>query len=168
VLPDAVWAYEEPIAEAAWLKGFASLYWDKADAWFAENERLFGHLRDPYHRVDVVESSRPVTVSAHGTVVARSSRAKLLYETAVQPRVYVPGGDVAAGVLVASDTRASCPYKGEASYWTLQVDGHLIEDAAWSFETPLSEALEVARHVSFDAEGVEVDLAEPEGRFSLG
>jgi uncharacterized protein (DUF427 family) len=167
VIPDAVWAYEEPIAEGAWLKGFASLYWDKPDAWFAENERLFGHLRDPYHRVDVVEASRPVTVTAHGTVIAESSRAKLLYETSVQPRVYVPGGDVIAGALVPSETRTSCPYKGEASYWTLQVDGHRIEDAAWSYEAPLNEALEVARHVSFDAEGVEVELAEPADRFAL-
>jgi uncharacterized protein (DUF427 family) len=168
VTENAVWAYEDPLPQAAWLKGFASLYPDAADAWFVENERVFGHLRDPYHRVDVFESSRSVTVRAHGTVVAQSDRAKLLYETSVPPRVYVPGGDVAAGALVPSDTRTVCPYKGEASYWHLSVEGHRIEDAAWSFETPLSEALEVARHVSFDGEGVDVELAEPSDRFTLG
>jgi uncharacterized protein (DUF427 family) len=167
LVPDAIWAYEDPIPDAAWLKGFASLYWEKADAWFAENERLFAHLRDPYHRVDVVEASRPVTITARGSVVAESSRAKLLFETGVQSRVYVPGGDVVAGALVPSETRAACPYKGEASYWHLRVDGHRIEDAAWSYETPLNEAIEIARHVSFDADGVEVSIAQPADRFSL-
>src|SRR5215217_6617906 len=52
-LENAVWAYEAPLPQSAWLQGFASLYWDKADAWFIEDERVFGPLRDPYHRVDV-------------------------------------------------------------------------------------------------------------------
>ena len=59
---NAVWAYESPLPEAAWLQGFGALYWDRASAWFVEEEPVFGHLKDPYHRVDVHETSRPVTV----------------------------------------------------------------------------------------------------------
>jgi uncharacterized protein (DUF427 family) len=167
VLQDAVWTYEQPLEAAAWLKGFASLYWEKADAWFIEDERVFGHLRDPYHRVDVFEASRPVRVTAAGAVIAESSRAKLLYETGVPPRVYVPGADVAAGALAPASKRTVCPYKGEATYWHVRAGGERIADAAWSYETPLVEALEVARHVSFDGEGIEVELAEPADRFTL-
>ena len=161
---NAVWTYEEPIDAAAWLRGFGSLYHEKADAWFVEDERVFYKLRDPYHRVDVFESSRPVTVTAGGDVIARTERAKLLFETGVPPMAYVPGADIATGVLEPSDKRSKCPYKGEARYW--HVRG--IENGAWSYETPLSDAAAVARHVGFWGEGIEVTIDEPADRFSLG
>ena len=161
---NAVWTYEEPFDDAVWLRGYASLYHAKADAWFVEDERLFGKLRDPYHRVDVFESSRPVTVTAGGEVIARSERAKLLFETGLPPVAYVPGGDVEAGALTPSGKRTTCPYKGEARYWA--VNG--TADAAWSYETPLSEAAGVARHLAFAGEGIEVAVEEPAERFTLG
>ena len=154
---DAVWMYEDPIDSAAWLEGYGSMYWGKADAWFVEDERVFGRLRDPYHRVDVAETSRPVRVTADGRTIAESTRAKLLFETGVAPRVYVPGADVVAGVLTPSEKRTVCPYKGEASYWN--VGG--TRDAAWSYETPLPESLAIAGHVSFDGEGIEVEVTRP-------
>ncbi len=167
-IEDAVWTYEEPIEGAAWLGGFACLYWEKADAWFVEDERVFGHLRDPYHRVDVFEASRSVRVTAGGELIAESGRAKLLYETGVAPMAYLPGADVAAGALAPASKRTVCPYKGEATYWHVQVDGRRIEDGASSYETPLAEALEVARHVCFSGEGIEIQIAEPGDRFTLG
>jgi uncharacterized protein (DUF427 family) len=167
VAEDAVWAYEQPLEQAAWLAGYASLYWEKADAWFIEDERVFGHLRDPYHRVDVFEASRPVRVRADGRLIAESARGKLLFETGLPPRVYVPGADIAAGALTRADKRTVCPYKGVATYWHVQVDGRRIEDGAWSYEAPLAEALEVARHVSFAGEGISVEVDEPADRFAL-
>jgi uncharacterized protein (DUF427 family) len=164
---DAVWTYEQPIESAAWLEGFACLYREKADAWFVEGERVYGDLRDPYHRVDVFEASRPVRVTAAGELVAESTRAKLLYETGLPPMAYVPGADIVAGALAAAEKTTVCPYKGEASYWHVQVDGARIEDGAWSYETPLAEALEIARHVCFAGDGIEVEIAEPGDRFVL-
>ena len=163
LIEDAVWIYEDPIPAAGWLEGFASLYWEKADAWFVEEERMFGPLRDPYHRVEVVETSRSVRITAGGEVITESQRAKLLFETGVAPRVYVPGGDVAAGALSPAAKRAVCPYKGEATYW--DVAG--IADGAWSYETPLAESLAVRGHLSFEGEGIDVELAEPADRFTL-
>jgi uncharacterized protein (DUF427 family) len=157
LIENAVWTYEDPLPAAPWLAGFAALYWDKASEWLVEEERAFGHLRDPFHRVDVHESSRPVKVTAGGRVIARSERPKLLFETGLPPRVYVPRADIAAGVLTSSEKRTVCPYKGEASFWS--VDG--IADAAWSYEAPLPEAIKAQGHVSFDADGIEVDLGEP-------
>jgi uncharacterized protein (DUF427 family) len=157
LVENAVWAYEDPLPDAPWLRGYGALYWKKASDWFVEEERVFSHLRDPFHRVDVHESSRPVTVTAGGRVIARSPRPKLLFETGLPMRVYVPRGDIAAGVLAPSEKRTTCPYKGEASYWS--VDG--IADAAWSYETPLPEATKAQGHVSFDGDGIEVELGEP-------
>jgi uncharacterized protein (DUF427 family) len=134
------------------------------DAWFVEEDPVFGHLRDPYHRVDVHESSRPVTVRAGGRVIARTERPKLLFETGLATRVYVPRADVAAGALTPAEKRTVCPYKGQATYWSL--DG--IPDAAWSYEAPLAEAAKVAGHVSFDAEGVEVEVGSPSADVPTG
>jgi uncharacterized protein (DUF427 family) len=161
---NAVWAYENPLPAASWLAGHAALYSDKVDAWFVEEEPVLGGLRDPYHRVDVHESSRPVTVTAGGRVIARSARPKLLFETGLPPRVYVPRADVVAGVLEPTATRTICPYKGEASYWS--VAG--IADAAWSYETPLAEAAGVQGHVSFDGDGIEVSLGDPAAQLPTG
>jgi len=160
VLEDVLWGYPQPTADAPWLAGFAALYPDRVDAWFVEDERLFGHLKDPYHRVDAYETDRPVRVTRvdGGAVLAETTRAKLLFETSAPRRVYVPAGDVAPGALTPSDTTTVCPYKGSASYWSL--DG--IADAAWSYETPLPEALKVQGHVCFDAaDGVQVEVGDP-------
>jgi uncharacterized protein (DUF427 family) len=162
---NAVWAYEDPLSDAGWLAGYAALYWRKADGWFVEEDPVVGHIKDPYHRVDVHESSRPVTVTAGGRVVARSERPKLLFETGLPVRVYVPRADVVPGVLARAEKRTICPYKGEATYWS--VDG--IADAAWSYETPLPEAVKAQGHVCFDeGEGIEVDLGAPRAHLPTG
>ena len=157
VVENAVWAYEDPLPAARWLEGYAALYWNRASAWYVEDERVHGHLRDPFHRVDVHASSRPATVTAGGRLIARSERPKLLFETGLPARVYVPREDVAADVLEPAAKRTTCPYKGEAGYWT--VAG--VTDGAWSYESPLPEALAVQGHLSFDGEGIEVELGAP-------
>jgi uncharacterized protein (DUF427 family) len=160
VIRDVLWAYEEPLPAAEWLRGYGAFYWDRIDAWYVEDEQVTGRLRDPYHRVDVHASSRPVVVRAGGTVVARSSRPKLVFETGLEPRVYIPHEDVTPGVLEPSERRTSCPYKGEARYWSVKAGGSTLQDVAWTYDHPLSEAAKAAGHVSFDGEGVEVELAD--------
>ena len=157
VLENAVWTYEDPLPAASWLRGYAALYWNRADAWFVEEEPVLGHLRDPYHRVDVHESSRPVTVTAGGVVVARTERPKLLFETGLARGSTCRAPTSPRARSRAAEKRTVCPYKGEATYWS--VAG--IDDAAWSYETPLAEAAGIQGHVSFDAEGVTVELGEP-------
>ncbi|MBA2348875.1 MAG: DUF427 domain-containing protein [Solirubrobacterales bacterium] len=154
---DGLWGYAEPTQAAPFLKGFASLYEDKVDAWFVEEDRVVGHLKDPYHRVDAHPSTREVVVRIGGEEVARSPRPILVFETGLPVRAYVPPADVRPGAVSAgSDLRTVCPYKGEATYWT--VGG--VQDAAWSYESPLPDVLKAQGHLAFDdsLDGVEVTL----------
>jgi uncharacterized protein (DUF427 family) len=166
-LPDAVWSYERPRGGYEWLRGQLAVDFDAPDMWLCEDERLFGHLRDPYHRVDVFESSREVTVHLGERVIARSRRPRLLYETGLPVRAYLPAGDVQAGLLWPSATRTICPYKGEAWHWTLRLGERELQDAAWSYETPLPEAFAIKGCLCFYDSKVSVEVAEPAERFSL-
>jgi len=151
VAENAVWTYEEPIEEASWLRGLVSVYPERMDAWFDEDEEIRGHLRDPYHRVDARRSSRRIEVRSDGRLLARSERPVVVAETGVPLRFYLPREDVLAE-LRPSETTATCPYKGRASYASL--DG--IEDVAWSYDEPLESMLAARDMLCFDASKVEV------------
>ena len=159
LIENAVWHYPQPLAPASWLDGFCSLYDSAPDLWLQEDEPVHGHLRDPYHRVDVLESSRRVVVKAGGETIAESDRPKLLFETGLPPRPYIPRADVRPGILVPSETTSHCPYKGHATYFGVTAGGTLVEDAAWTYESPLPEAIRATDHLSFDGEGIEVEIS---------
>ena len=158
VREDAVWAYEEPLQRAAWLRGFAALYADRVDRWLVEDEPLAGHLCDPYHRVDVHQSSRAVRVSVGDDLVAETAHPVLVFETSLPVRAYIPRRDLVAGHLAPSPTQTTCPYKGDASFWHVHADGQKFPDAAWSYELPLAAAMKIAGHVCFAADAVTVDI----------
>lgn len=153
---DLVWHYDTPHDDALFLKGFGAPYPEKVDAWFVEEDRVIGELRDPYHRVDAHPSSRPVSVLVGGTEVARSLRPVLVFETGAPLRAYVPPADVLHPAVVApgSGKRTICPYKGEATYWTIAG----VQDAAWSYDLPLPDALRAQGHLCFDDALDEVEV----------
>lgn len=158
VAENAVWGYPEPIEDAPWLRGHLAFYWDELDAWYDEDEQVFAHLRDPFHRVDVRPTSRRATFTAGGTTIAESGRALVLSETGLPNRVYVPIDDVGEGLLEPSGTHTHCPYKGEASYWSLATGGRSFADAAWGYPDPFDAARAVAGCVSFLHDDVEISL----------
>lgn len=151
-----VWTYEQPLASAAFLRGYGAVYPDKVDVWLVEEDRVIAELRDPYHRVDVHPSTRLAVATIEGEEVARSARPMLVFKTGVRTRVYFPPIDIAHPSLMrpGSGKRTTCQYKGEASYWT--VAG--VEDAAWSYDLPLPDALRVQGHLSFDEKHPAVDV----------
>ncbi|MBW8486395.1 DUF427 domain-containing protein [Actinomadura parmotrematis] len=153
---NGVWGYPEPKEEAAWLRGHLAFYWKALDAWYDEDEEVFGHLRDPYHRVDARASSRAVEVALDGEPVAKTGRAVVVSETGLPNRLYVPAADVRAELLEPSGKRTVCPYKGEATYWTLRSGGRVVEDAAWSYPDPLPDAAKIAGMLCFDHEALTV------------
>ncbi|WP_372789592.1 DUF427 domain-containing protein [Paraconexibacter sp.] len=160
-VPDALWAYEHPIETAPWLAGLAAFDRFKIEHFLVEEDRVFGpHLRDPYTRVDVHDSARTAVVTVAGVEVARTRRPRLLFETGHPVRVYVPPADVAIGALVPSSTRAQCPYKGESTYWHVRAGDRVVQDACWSYETPLPEAARVQGHAAFAGDEVEIVLSD--------
>ncbi len=114
VAENAVWGYPEPFEEVAAIKDFVAFYWNRVDAWYEEDEEIFVHPRDPYKRVDVLDSSRSVQVVVGGQVVAETRRARFLFETRLPTRYYIPPEDVRMDLLVPSETVTRCPYKGKA------------------------------------------------------
>jgi uncharacterized protein (DUF427 family) len=160
VAENAVWSYETPLDAASWLAGHAALYWGRADEWWEEDDRVLGHLRDPYARVDVHASARRVEVRLGDEVVAASDAPRLLFETNLPIRPYIRREEVTGGELVPSEKRTICPYKGQATYWSLRVGDRLVEDAAWSYEAAdlLSDGPDIAGRVCFDHSELEVAL----------
>jgi uncharacterized protein (DUF427 family) len=133
------------------LRGYVALDFNAFERWLEEDEPLRGHPLDPFQRIDVRRTSRPVRIEVEGEVVAETTRARLLYETQLPTRFYLPREDVVAE-LVPSPTRSYCPYKGEASYWSVLG----LEDVAWSYEQPRPDAAAVAGLVAFWDDRVDV------------
>jgi uncharacterized protein (DUF427 family) len=122
------------------------------DAWYEEDERNVAHPRDPFHRIDIVRSSRNVRVELDGELLAESSNPYLLFEPPLPVRCYLPPEDVRTDLLRPSATTTMCAYKGEASYWSLAGD----VDVAWTYVQPLREAADVTGRVAFFNERVDV------------
>ncbi len=152
---NAAWGYLEPQPDASWLEGYVAFYWDAMDAWFDEDEETGAHPRDPYTRIDVRRTSRPVEVSVRGEVVAETRRAVVLSEGHLPNRFYVPRGDVPEELLEVSATHSYCPYKGEASY--LHVAG--VRDGAWYYPEPYDGVRLIGDHIAFHGEGLDVRVS---------
>jgi uncharacterized protein (DUF427 family) len=142
-------ARRHPEAGVVAVRNSYGLTWSSFDTWLEEDEIVFTHPRSPYVRVDVLSSSRHVSVSVAGVVVADSHRPVVLYETGLVPRYYLPQVDVRMDLLVPTTTVSHCPYKGTATYWDLVVEGTTISDGAWSYRMPLPESVKVAGLVAF-------------------
>jgi uncharacterized protein (DUF427 family) len=154
---NAVWGYPEPIDTALPLADYLAFYWNMMDHWYEEDEEVFVHPRDPYHRVDVLQSSRHVKVLVDGEVVAESERPRILFETGLPPRYYIPPEDVRDDVLLASDKKTQCPYKGVASYYSVRVGGESREAIVWYYPDPIPAAADIEGHLCFFNEKVDLE-----------
>lgn len=155
---DAAWGFEQPLDTAGFLSRHIAFEWPALDEWFTEDEQVFGHPRDPYSRIDVLKTTRHVRVSVEGELLADTRRAKVLYETALPPRFYIPPEDVRTELLVASSNRSRCAYKGSASYWHVRIGERMIEDLVWSYRDPQHDARPVADYLCFFDERVDLDV----------
>ena len=155
---NVVWNYPEPVEGAPNFSELVSFYWDQLEHWYEEDEEVFVHPRDPFHRVDVLPTSRRVRVSLEGTELADTSRAQVLYETGLPPRWYIPPEDVKAEALEDSDTRTGCAYKGFASYRTVRAGDAEEEDLVWLYEDPRREAQAIKDYLAFFNERVDIEV----------
>jgi uncharacterized protein (DUF427 family) len=148
--------YEDsPINE---LRGTVRFQWDAMGAWFEEDEQVYTHPRDPYTRVDILASSRRVRVLLDGLVLADSKSPRLLFETGLPRRYYLPRTHVRMDLLQRSQTVTHCPYKGRADTWSVRVGETLHEDLAWSYPAPLPESQKVAGLIAFYDEKLDIEV----------
>lgn len=146
------------IGNGVGIPGYSRIDWNAVDAWFEEDEEVFKHPRDPYHRVDALHATRRVVVRIDGTVVADSSNPRFLFETGLPTRYYLPKLDVRMDLLHPTDTRSVCPYKGTAQYWSASIESVQHTDIAWGYADPVPEAAKIAGLVCFYNEKVDVEL----------
>lgn len=137
---NAMWNYPDPMDDGPALQDYVAFEWDAMDAWFEENEQVYVHARDPHKRVDVISSTRHVKVIVDGETIAETHNPTLLFEAGMPVRYYIPKMDVRLDLLQVSDRVTRCPYKGEASYYSVQTGERLHEDLVWYYTYPTAEA----------------------------
>jgi uncharacterized protein (DUF427 family) len=152
--PRGAWQHVALPGHATILDGKVALAWGAMDAFYEEDDRILGHAADPYHRIDVRQTSRHLVVRAGDRVVADTTSPLVLHESGFAPRWYVPRDDVVGGELASEELRTFCPYKGIASYY--EIDG--VEHAAWSYRSPIDDMAAIGDLVSFEPDRVEVTL----------
>ncbi|HUN37283.1 MAG TPA: DUF427 domain-containing protein [Trebonia sp.] len=147
-----------PASPLEQLRDLVHLDWEAMDEWLEEDEPVYTHPRDPYTRVDILASSRHVRVEVDGVTVADSRHPRILFETHLPPRYYLPLSDIRMDLLRPSDTHSACPYKGTADYWSVDTGRELHRDIVWIYRTPLPESQKVAGLACFYNEKVDIYL----------
>ncbi len=154
----AAWSFPEPPAGAEAVAGLIAFRWEALDRWYEEDEEVIIHLRDPYHRIDTMPTSRRLRISLDGAVLAETQRARVLFETGLPPRWYIPREDVEEGLLAPSEHRTGCAYKGFASYFSARVGDSEEENLVWTYPDPRHEVESIRDHLCFFDERVDLEL----------
>jgi uncharacterized protein (DUF427 family) len=134
----------EPVAEAP---GFVHVPWDAVDTWTEEGRTLVHYPPNPYHRVDCRPTTRRLRVEVDGKTLVDTDETTILFETSLEPRLYVDPAHVRTELLLQSNTSTYCNYKGWATYWSAAD----VEDVAWSYLDPPPESQPIKGFISFDA-----------------
>ena len=145
-LPSAAFRPDDPDLAGYLTFDFSAFQWRE------EDEAIVAHPHDPFKRVDILASTRPVRIELGGRLLAESQRPLLLFETLLPVRFYLPRADIVAD-LEPSDTISYCAYKGRALYLSVP-DGPA--DVAWTYPEPLREAEPVRDYVAFFNERVDI------------
>jgi uncharacterized protein (DUF427 family) len=150
----AAWRHTNLPEHADVLHDHVAFGWRAMDAFYEEDERIVGHAADPYHRIDIRQTSRRLVVRDGDRVIADTNRPLALYESGFAPRWYVPREDVDQSALTLTDEQTFCPYKGLASYYNIGDRS----GAAWSYPQAWPEVSRVADFLSFEPDKIDVYL----------
>ncbi|HLH64870.1 MAG TPA: DUF427 domain-containing protein [Solirubrobacteraceae bacterium] len=154
-VPGGAWCHPDPPEGLRAIAGLIAFRFEAMGRWLEEDEQIEGHPRDPYHRIDVLRTDRHIRVLLDGVLLADTRRALALFESNLPARWYMPRADVLVE-LRPSATVTHCPYKGTASYWS--VDHPAGDDLVWCYERPLPEVGRIAGMVCFYSERVDLEL----------
>lgn len=105
--------------------------------------------KHPDYRVDLEPNSQRVRVELGGEVIAESEQTLLVKETNLGPVIYIPRSDVDFDKLKATRHTTFCPFKGDASYWTVRAAGREEENAVWGYDDPFDEVAGLEGYVAF-------------------
>ncbi len=151
---DAAWQYtDSPFEE---LRDAIRFDWHAMDAWFEEDEEVIVHPRSPYTRASTSCRPRATYKSSSTVSYSPTRRTRVLFETGLPPRWYIPKVDVRMELLEPTDSTSQCPYKGTAEYWSVRIGDRLEKDLAWSYPTALPESERIIGLVSFYNERVDL------------
>ncbi|MCU0903675.1 MAG: DUF427 domain-containing protein [Tabrizicola sp.] len=106
--------------------------------------------------ITITPIAGPVTVTAGATPLGQSRNALELKEGSYPPVVYVPRADIDMGRLSRTDRATTCPWKGQASYYSVETPGGRLDNAVWSYESPLADMALIAGHLAFYPDKVTV------------
>jgi uncharacterized protein (DUF427 family) len=101
------------------------------------------------YEIRIEPHPKPLRLTFNGALIAATTRALVLHETRMRPRLYIPWSDVRTQFLAKTDHRTHCPFKGDASYWSVEVDGERADNAAWAYEQPSADVAVLQGYVSF-------------------
>jgi uncharacterized protein (DUF427 family) len=146
------WQYTALPDYASELRGRVAFAWPAMDAFYEEDDRIVGHASDPYHRIDIRQSSRHLVVIDGVKPIADTRRPVVLFESGFAPRWYVPRQDIDENALIPAEGQTFCPYKGLASYY--DIGDH--KRAAWSYLRAWPEVARISNLVSFEPDEIEV------------
>ena len=103
----------------------------------------------PDHPITITPNPKRLRVTFTGQVVAETTRALTLQEASYPPVQYIPREDADAALLKRTERSTHCPYKGDASYYSIEAGGRRAENAIWSYETPFPAMQQIAGHLAF-------------------
>ena len=106
-------------------------------------------LPGPDHPIKIERNTARVRVIFAGQVIADTTRALTLKEASYPPVQYIPRDDVKMDLLKPTSHTSHCPYKGDANYFSVKVDGRVTENAVWSYEQPFPAMAEIAGHLAY-------------------
>lgn len=164
VVENAAWSFSEPDGDIPGLAGYIAFYWNALDGWLEEDEEAVGHVRDPYHRMDVLETSRKVRVSLEGQTLAESDKLFVVHESSLPPRWYFPPDGVTAE-LTPSGLSGTCAYKGHGEFYSVRIGSDVYENIAWTYPNPRRDAARIKDHIAYFDERVDTEIdGEPQPR----
>lgn len=108
-----------------------------------------GYAKHPEHTITIKPTTQRVRAVLNGETIADTTRALVMQEGTYAPCYYVPRADVRENLITPTATDSYCPFKGIASYWTFSVEEKVAVDAAWSYQNPYDEVMEIKGHLAF-------------------
>lgn len=114
-------------------------------------------LPGPDHPITITQNPRRVRVTAGDIVIAESTKALTLKEAKYPAVQYVPREDAKMALLERTERTTHCPYKGDASYYSIKADGKTLDNAIWTYETPFPAMAEITGHLAFYPDKVKIE-----------